>query len=81
MKKWYAEDVAILGLWPRMKMACLMDTEYRLVRYAATRDVTLMTIETIPANIADISGASTEMVGWFWDVFPDVPIAVAKYIK
>lgn len=62
-------------------MACLMDTEYRLVRYAATRDVTLMTIETIPANIADISGASTEMVGWFWDVFPDVPIVVAKYIK
>ena len=44
-------------------MACLMDTEYRLVRYAATQDVTLMTIETIPANIADISGVSTEMVG------------------
>lgn len=21
------------------------------------------------------------MVGWFWDVFPDVPNAVAKYIK
>lgn len=62
-------------------MACLMDTAYRLVRYAATRDVTLMIIETIPANIADISGASTEMVGWFWDVSPDVPIAVAKYIK
>lgn len=62
-------------------MACLMDTEYRLVRYAATRDVSLMTIETIPANIADISGVSTEMVGWFLDVFPDAPTAVAKYIK
>ena len=44
-------------------MVCLMDTEYRLAQYAATRDVTLMTIETIPASIADISGVSTEMAG------------------
>lgn len=29
-------------------MVCLMATEYRLAQYAATQDVTLMTIETIP---------------------------------
>ena len=64
-----------------MKTACLMDTESRRARYAATRDVTPMTIETIPASIADTSGVSMEMADWFWDAFQDAHVAVAKYIK